>query len=513
MLIFVMIHRIQDNYVINLESVIMTMRRWALTVLLGACAVVQASAQDLNKLLNRMPETTNTLTVIDIKGLMNTPKAAAEGWAQKRNMDYLSGRAPFPPGSNFCVVGSEFAHTEGRNNWQIALLEFPNDVYEDKLAKKEGSDVELIENQYVIPSRRNAYYVQFARDSYAVVTPANRQRVSRWISYAKTNKASKVNPYLVDAVQNGGAAGQINIAVDLSDTVNRVETLHRLQRSKMMTDANIDRQKWTEFLVGLRGVRLTVKVTDVFIAEVHLDFKEDVQPYAALLPGFLAETMESSGINFGDMSSMQATSRGKTLTLKGAVDGGDVRRVLSKVLPPMLSPEPESQLSGQALVATTSQQYFKAVDSLLKEMRQRSDRYDKGRNWTISAEWYEYTANKIDQLPIVNTDEQLVAYSAQIVDQLRLCGKSNRGVDIKRQVIDTYKRSSGEMGWGGFYGGAFYGYGGGQGTMVSNEQEITSAKAENAAKGANDRNAIWIQINEQTTAIRGALSKKYNIEF
>ena len=158
MLNFVMIHRIQDNHVVNLESVIMTMRRWALTLLLGACAIVQASAQDLNKLLNRMPDTTNTLTVIDIKALMNTPKAAAEGWAQKRNMDYLSGRAPFPPGSNFCVVGSEFAHTEGRNNWQIAMLEFPNDVFEDKLAKKEYAESIGFESVASGPLVRSSYH-------------------------------------------------------------------------------------------------------------------------------------------------------------------------------------------------------------------------------------------------------------------------------------------------------------------------------------------------------------------
>jgi hypothetical protein len=488
----------------------MYLKRLVCSAAVALSALVPVCGQDVNKLLQRMPETANVLAVIDLKNLTNTSRASTEGWKQKRNLDYLSGKVPFPPGANFLIVGTEFNHAEGRKDWQVSLLEFPDKVYEDKLAKREGSDVELIDNLYVIPSRRNAYFVQFARESYAVVSPANRQKTARWISYAKTNTSNKVNPYLVDAVQQGGDAGQINIAADLHDTVNRVELIQRLQRSKVMTDANVDRTKWSDFLMGLKGLRLTIKVTNNYTAEIHLDFKDDVKPYAELLPAFISETLDASGFNLGDPAAWQTTARGKTLTLKGVVDGGDVRRIVSMVLPSLLLPEQEQQATGAAAMATTSQSYYKAVDSLLKEMRERSDRYDKQRAWNSSASWYEYTANKIDQLPVVNTDEKLLAYSSQIVDQLRLCAQSLRGVDIKGRVLDTYKReytSGSGYGWGGYYGGydASLGY--------SNEQDVKSAKAENAAKGATDRNAIWVKIGEQSNAIRNEMSKKYNIEF
>lgn len=483
----------------------MNLKRLLYSAALALSALVPATAQDVNKLLQRVPETANVLAVIDLKNLTNSGKAQAEGWKQKRNLDYLSGKVPFPPGANFMVVGTEFNHAEGRKEWQVSLLEFPDKVYEDKLAKREGSNVELIDNLYVIPSRRNAYFVQFARESYAVVSPANRQKTMRWINYAKNNTTNKVNPYLVEAVQQGGGSGQINIAADLHDTVDRVEMVHRLQRSKVMSEAKVDNKQWAEFLMGLRGIRLTINVTNACAAEIHLDFKEDVKPYASLLPGFVVETLDSVGFNLGDASSWQTTARGKTLTLKGAIDGDDVRRIVSTVLPSLLMPE-EQQLTGTAAIATTSQSYYKAVDTLLKDLRERSDRYDKQRAWTANASWYEYTANKIDQLPVVSTDEKLLAYSSQVVEQLRLCAKSLRGVDIKRQVLDTYKRDYAGN-WGGYYGGYDPSIG------YSNEQDVRSAKAENAAKGAEDRNLIWTKVAEQTNAIRTEMAKKYSIEF
>ncbi|HMP18018.1 MAG TPA: hypothetical protein PKD72_13415, partial [Gemmatales bacterium] len=57
-------------------------------------------------------------------------------------------------------------------------------------------------------------------------------------------------------------------------------------------------------------------------------------------------------------------------------------------------------------------------------------------------------------------------------------------------------------GWGAFNAG-----------YASNVQDVESAKAENAAKGAKDRNAIWVNISKQTTEIREEMAKKYRIEF
>lgn len=470
-----------------------------------------AAGQDISSLLQRIPDSANVLAMINTKALMNTPKANAEGWASKRHLDYLSGRVPFPPASNFTLAAGEFSPADGRYNWQVALVEFPGDVFEDKIAKNEGSDVELVENLYVIPSRRNMYIVQFDRQHYSSYSPANRQKMMKWVSYAKSNTVNKVSPYLSDAIINGSGTGLINVALDLTNTLDRVELTKRLQASKVLADANADRKQWADFIYGIRGVRLTVNVTNVLQTELHLDFKDNVDPFAKVLPALFIETIDKLGFHLADVSQWESRTRGKTLTMRGVMENDDVKRIIGLVMPPSMGPPQESNLSGQALVATTSQQYFQAVDNLLKDMRARGDKNDRLKAWSTNAAWYEYTANKIEQLPVVNTDDGLLQYSAQVVAQLRLCGQSCRGVDIKQMVLNTEYRSSRSGGWGGLY------YNGGSGWtargMTSNEDDVNTAKAQNAANGMTDRNNMWIKIGEETTAVRLDLSKKYSLEF
>ncbi|HMP18418.1 MAG TPA: hypothetical protein PKD72_15440, partial [Gemmatales bacterium] len=104
-------------------------------------------------------------------------------------------------------------------------------------------------------------------------------------------------------------------------------------------------------------------------------------------------------------------------------------------------------------MATTSQAYFRAVTSLLNELRTRSDRLDRGQAWVTNASWYEYTAKKINSLPVVDTDEKLLEYSAEVTQQLMRAAESLRGVNIEGRVLDSYKRGGtnwgvGVAGWG-----------------------------------------------------------------
>lgn len=487
-----------------------TMFRIAVACLVLAGMSANSWGQDLTKLLQRIPGNANVLTVIDTKALMNSQRSLTDGWTQKRSLDYQSGKLPFPPGMNFAVIASEYIPAEHRNAWQVTLLEFPGKVYEDKVAKMEGSDVELVENLYVIPSRRNMYFVQFERESWGIFAPANRQQMMRWIKFAKSNTTNAVSQYLTNAVIDGGSTGQINIAMDLTDTLDRAEILNRLQQSKVM-DKDIDRVKWTNFIKGIKGLRLSLNVTNSFGTELRLDFSEDVAPYAKQLPGFIIETVERAGYHVGDLSQWQPTVNGKTMMMKGALDSDDFKKVLSLVMPATMGPDQDDQLSGPAATAANSQRYFKAVNNLLTELRTKSDRMDRDRAWTVNASWYEYTVRKLEQLPIVNVDQNLIDYTNEVAAQLRICAQSLRGVNIDNLVLDTEKRKSmGGYGYNSTYGNGWGGFYGGQ---YSNYQEVTTAKAQVAAAGAKSRNTIWTQIGDATSALRAALSQRYNLEF
>ncbi|HMP18417.1 MAG TPA: hypothetical protein PKD72_15435 [Gemmatales bacterium] len=311
-------------------------------------------AQDLSKVLAQVPESANVLTVIDTRSLLQTPKANKEGWKERRNLDYLAGKVAFPPNASFVVVASDYNFAERRNDWQIGLFDFPSKIYEDRIAQREGSNVELIENLYVIPSRRNMYFVQFERERYATYSPANRQKLTNWIRFAKSNKESKVNPYLADAVIRGGQDGQINVAVDLQQTLDRVEVIRRLQASKTVTDAGVDRTQLSNLIMSIRGIRFSIRVTDLSLAQLHVDFNENIGEFDKVLPGLLAETLESNGFHGTDVTQWQTSTRGKTFTARGPIDDDEAKRIMFMVLPSTVEParqpwpQPRRLISGRS---------------------------------------------------------------------------------------------------------------------------------------------------------------------
>lgn len=486
------------------------MKRILTLLLVLSCASLQA--QDINKTLARMPENANVLAVVNTRGLMNSQKARTEGWAQSLNLDYLSGKMAFPPSVTFIVVAADYNAAERRNDWQVGLFEFPGQVHQDQIANRVGSNVEIVENLAVIPSRRNIYFVRFDRENFATFMPANRPKLVNWIKHARTNTTNKVNSYLTDAVIRGGADGQINIAMDLHNAMDRVEITTRLQASKAVTDAGVDRVKLTNLIASIRGFRLSINVTNVNQVQFFVDFGEDIGEFANVLPALVLETLSRNDFNLGEAGQWQTSSRGRIFSARGAIDDDEMKRILALVLPRTMDSSitnllGNSSQTGEAAVATTSQAYFRAVRRLLDDLRVRSDRLDRQRAWNTNASWYEYAAQKIDALPVVNTDPALLAYSADVAAQLRLMGESLRGVTITGRVLDTYKRGgmTNDFGWGGWGGGGV--------GFSSNVQQVESSRAEVAAAGAKDRNAIWVRIGEQTTSIRSEMAKKFGIEF
>jgi len=166
-------------------------------------------------------------------------------------------------------------------------------------------------------------------------------------------------------------------------------------------------------------------------------------------------------------------------------------------------------VSGSQAILVTSQRYYRALNTLLDDLRKKSDGLDKARDWNNNALWYEYSARKIDDLPTVDTDPDLVRLGNDISGKLRVMAQSLRGVNIQNKVLDSQEYTNqGWGGWGGYYGG----YGGGR-YSDSNWREVASAKVQQAADGAKDRNAIWVTIRNALSDMQSALAKKYGGEF
>src|SRR5262245_19694516 len=232
----------------------MTLRSLLAAAVIGV-GTTALSAQDLSTILQRVPASANVVAALDITGLIQSDLGSSEGWSQKRTLDYYSGKVPFPPTSKFLVSAAEFNPVARRANWQISLMNFSDKVDPYVVAKKEGSEVTWIDQLSVVPSRRNAYFVEFDRYNYGTYSPANRQQATRWVQFAKSNGKTAVSQYLIDNVQRGSGFGQFTTVMDLSNFLEKAEVLTKLRLSSTCTEHKVDVEALAGCIASIKGLR------------------------------------------------------------------------------------------------------------------------------------------------------------------------------------------------------------------------------------------------------------------
>ena len=75
----------------------------------------------------------------------------------------------------------------------------------------------------------------------------------------------------------------------------------------------------------------------------------------------------------------------------------------------------------------TTQEYYKSINHLMADLKSR-----KGEERTFGqvGVWFQNYAKKIDRLPILNVDEEMLQYGQYVADQLRNASMAIKGYGI-----------------------------------------------------------------------------------
>ena len=226
---------------------------------------------------------------------------------------------------------------------------------------------------------------------------------------------------------------------------------------------------------------------------------------------------------------------GNTFMMKGKLSTDGARRVMSVLeLPPSLTAaaqeaaSPGSDPEGKAKLIAT-QQYYKQVTSLIEDLRGKPKR-DRVKTFGQAAMWYDKYARKIDRLPLLDVDEQMLDFGAYIASAFRDAEAAMKNVGMRTSV----RTASSNPGGGGGYIGSFGGYRAGMGTMPGQlfgpqgvSVGLAPGQAQLQAKGRSDaiirgeertRGAttvqdIWQGIDESMAKIRRDMTAKYSANF
>ena len=465
-------------------------------------------------LLSKIPPAANAVVIIDVQRTLTAPLAEKEGWGKELELAYVSRPVFLPPEATKLVMAANLqAGGDFRRQWELAVMQLSEPMGMRSIARSEGGYVETLRNRDIAWTPSNAYFIKLNDRELGVVYPADRQFTSRWIGFAEKNTRPMLSDYLSEATKNTSDKVQILQAIDLTDVVQPHTLDERIQNSELFKKAKLDSKTAVPMLTSIRGAVLRIIVGDDAQGQLRIDFGQDVSSLKPIAKDLILNVLDDLGSTVPDFDSWKVKIQGKSILMNGPFSQDGLRRVFSVVELPsgkfsMLKEgdEPMEQGTPESLVREASQTYFSSINVLLKDLKR-----ELRGNKATSAIMERY-AGRIDRMPILNVDDDLLDYGAGVSQTLRAMALSRR-----QGGIQAGSRTAG-MGGGGYSNYSYnYGYFDVTGDRYAGARasaaDRASIKAQAMAESKNARVEGSKQIAEATAEIRRQMTKKYGVEF
>ncbi|HWE35215.1 MAG TPA: hypothetical protein VG406_01485 [Isosphaeraceae bacterium] len=332
--------------------------------------------------------------------------------------------------------------------------------------------------------------------------PANRQELGRWVRSVKQRTEPQVTPYLKDAILGGRGTAQFALALDLQDLLATPQVRAALRRSPTIAAKKVDIDRVSKVIASLKGVTCSVKADDTLYGTVRVDFGEPTDSLLGIAKPLLLEALENQGVTIPDLRDWRETVSGRSISLQGTLSTKGLRTLMSLVAIPLSTlatgraegSAADSRADSKAAPkdndsarARRSKMYFDEITSRLDDLRKRS----KEKAERQLRVWGDKYAKEIDRLPILDVDEELVAYGTQVAQVLR----NLRNISINATLNAGYRQTN-----------SFYSSWDLQvDTKLIQRQEQYTAMA--------SQTQVWTVLENATADMRKKMTLKYHIEF
>ncbi len=484
--------------------------RWWLAASL-LLVMSESSSANFQELLRRIPDSANTIILIDVERLLMSPIAMREKWRDNVNSPEAE-PLHFPANAVRYMLASKLDFVSNLENlWDAAMIETTGEISLPYLSRQEGGYLDEIEGQQVAFSPRNAFFVSFKPTILGAYFPANRQDLARWLRMVKRREEPEVSEYLRKAVALAHGKDQMVVAFDLTDLLTARQVRDRLHHAESLAGKELDLGALTKVLVSVKGVTLSMSATDRLDGTVRIDFGESPALLKGVAKALIFEVLEKEGMLLDEMKDWAVLIEAKAVSLRGRMSRKGLRTLTDLIPIPAETLDLETSNSKAAGTAdgsakssatpvskaTTSKNYYRHISLLLEQTRKDVT----GPNVTpkLARRTVDKAAMEIDRLPVLNVDEELIAFGAGVSETLR----NMRNLSKNASLDASYRQASiaGNSGYGGFYGGST----GALETSVMRKQ-MSSLLASNQIDA-------FTMLQEKSAEIRKKMSLKYQVEF
>lgn len=483
-------------------------------------AVANVTLAQYAELASKVPATTNALSMMNVEKILASPIAVKEDWKGRFDKAFASGMISIPPHAHQVLLATQLDYETWQSAWDVAIINLTRDVSMSNIARQTKGLPDTIGEFPAVALRQDAYIVAFGKQQVAAMAPANRQAVVRWIRATQSKTKPELAPYLLKAVK---LADKIDIvqAFDLEGVVPEAVVSEKVKSSPALAGKKIDAEQLTKLLTSILGVTFEVNFKQDRHARFLIDFDQDAALLATVGKPLLLEVLAGAGARIEDFDTWTPKVEGKQFILTGTLSPAGMRKVLSLIDAPISTfTQADETLRSQAdsasqnsQAAYASQAYFKAVESIIDDLRKESkDSVTLGQN----AAWFDRWARKIERLPMVGVDKDMLDYGGFVVGQLRGASDSLKGIGINSAQRSAQVYESGQAWVSGDYGSGYYGrYGSASGYYEWNpvDSQRRAIRADERAKGSKDALGGMRQIENATGAIRRTMTERYQIQF
>lgn len=503
---------------------------FALSVVVCSASAALAQFDDL---VDKVPSSANSIFLLNVDKVLASPAAAKNNWKEKVQEAYASGVTILPPHASQAVLSASFDLESTHTLWESAVMRLKTEPALDSVARMSGGSVEELDGMQAVALPGDAYLVQFGSKIVGAMAPANRQAVARWLRENKGRKGSGLSPYLTEAFGFANELGTpIVLALDLEHAVS-VDHIRLVLASEpnFGKETGVTVDKAATFLTSIRGVTLGITLADKPFGKIKVDFQDEVPFSADVAKTLLLKALARRGATIDEIEGWTPKVNGKQFTVEGYLEKSGLRRIFSLFdRPPSLPSKgeapPVQQLSQEELVKAATQTYFKNMEEMLDDLR---DKPKTASHYTVGqkAVWYKTYARKIERLPVLNVDPDLIQFSSQVssslysaADAITSGAAGSRVRQVNAAPTYNYYTNTSVYGYSyrsNDYGAGYVPYGAYSVTAVEDVRAEFNNRArirtEERVASMNQARGIVDDMEKAVADMRKRLTQKYQVEF
>lgn len=460
---------------------------------------------DFKVMTTRLPYGSNALMAVDTEKLFQSSVARNAGWTDEQPAG--PGRQPrlVLPNTRRLVLGSMLRFSNMQPLWSVSIMEPSGPIAPNtSFSRVQGARVDNLGPMPAVWAPSDAYFFLLDGTSYGAVTPADRQFAIRWLGQIVTP-----SEYLQRAAAVADQSGAtIVLAVDLSDAIGAPRLAEALEISPLQASPpGVNAANLAQLISSIRGLTLQLQVSDRATGTATIDFNSNCAILGASARPILLDLLARTGMSIGDLESWDFSVAGQSVTARGTLSVDGLERILSVITPPRIDQvaiSPKGGSEGRKIAA--SQRYFTSVSRMI-------DRFKVGSALSDSAGWLTRDSRAIGNLPLVDVDNDLAAWGADVSASL----VEISAVFEAGQARATARSAGVSMPAGPFNSGQW-----GDNGVAEREYQVALANANNQrrqaameerARTVEQASRLLKTMIASREKIRAAMVQRYHVEF